>query len=237
MTALLASVSSPEEAALVAASGANIIDLKNPQNGALGALPVTTIRTIVNALNGVKPVSATIGDLPFVAEQISEPVIHTKESGVDIIKIGVFGDASNRDTLAFLARLAQKGSRFVLVYFAEDLPEKIDFAFLRTCGIYGVMIDTRNKHDGNLRAKISMERLEYFCQGARSSGLLCGLAGSLKATDIPALLTLQPDYLGFRGALCEDGKRSEVINERALKRIRQMIPEQAAVNELSVFGE
>ncbi len=237
MTALLASVSSVEEATLVARSGANIIDLKNPRKGALGALPVTTIRAIVNALDGVAPVSATIGDVPFLTEDISEPVLRVKESGVDIIKIGVFGDATNRETLAFLSRLAKKGSRFVLVFFAEDLPEDIDFAFLRACGIHGVMIDTRNKQNGNLRAKITLQRLRYFCQSAKSSKLLCGLAGSLGAADIPGLLPLGPDYLGFRGALCEDGNRSEIINEHALKRIRQMIPEHPATNELIAFGQ
>ena len=38
MTLLLASVTGPDEAALVLAHGADIIDLKDASNGALGAL-------------------------------------------------------------------------------------------------------------------------------------------------------------------------------------------------------
>ena len=40
MTGLLASVASPEEARIAAACGVDIIDLKNPRAGALGALPL-----------------------------------------------------------------------------------------------------------------------------------------------------------------------------------------------------
>ena len=224
MTAMLASVSSIEEARLVATSGADIIDLKNPFEGALGALPILTIRAIVSELNGVAPLSATIGDLPFTAKHISEQVHQVRESGVDIIKIGVFGDVHNSETLAFLSGFASKGSKIVLVLFAEDLPEHIDFALLQKAGIHGAMIDTRNKQDGNLRAKIKIERLEKFCRDSRLNGLLCGLAGSIGAADIPELLTLEPDYLGFRGALCDDAGRTGALNKKALLRIRNMMP-------------
>ena len=237
MTALLASVTNIDEARLVSQSGVNIIDLKNPLKGALGALTDTEICGIVSELNGVTTVSATIGDLPFKKAEIRKPVLQMQKSGVDIIKIGVFGDVNNRETLSFLSQLASRGSRFVLVFFAEDLPDVIDFASLKAGGIHGVMIDTRNKQDGNLRAKITIESLREFCSRARENDLLCGLAGSIGVSDIPALLALQPDYLGFRGALCRGGARTGQLSEQALQRIRQMIPQDFDKSDLIIANQ
>ncbi len=64
MTAMLASVRTLDEALLALAGGADIIDLKDPARGALGALDQATARNIVAAIGGRAPVSATIGDLP-----------------------------------------------------------------------------------------------------------------------------------------------------------------------------
>ena len=47
------------------------------------------------------------------------------------------------------------------------------------------------------------QQLIVSCAGAVPKGLLTGLAGSLEAADVPRLLLLAPDYLGFRGALCD----------------------------------
>ncbi|MCK5188991.1 MAG: hypothetical protein KAR12_02925, partial [Methylococcales bacterium] len=54
---------------------------------------------------------------------------------------------------------------------------------------------------------------------AKDSLLLCGLAGSLKVDDIPELLDLEVDYLGFRGALCEKSKRTAHLNKNAINSI------------------
>ena len=233
---MLASVSSLEEAWLVVNSGANIVDLKDPGKGALGALPLKTIRTIVGELNGVAPLSATIGDLPFKTDDISEQLDRFVKSGVDIIKIGVFGGIDNQETLGFLSTLAAQGSRIVLVLFAEDLPAKIDFTLLANHGIHGVMIDTRNKQDGNLRAKINSRQLRKFCENAKINGLLSGLAGSIGVCDIPELLTFNPDYLGFRGALCDASQRTGEISKTALAEVRSMIPVARKKNILVATG-
>ena len=63
MTLLLASVTGPEEAALALAHGADIIDLKDASNGALGALAPEVVRASVTAVGGRRPVSAVTGDL------------------------------------------------------------------------------------------------------------------------------------------------------------------------------
>ena len=52
MTLLLASVTGPDEAALMLTHGADIIDLKDPSNGALGALAPDVVRATVAAIHG-----------------------------------------------------------------------------------------------------------------------------------------------------------------------------------------
>ena len=97
MSGLLASVRSTAEASLAAKHGADIIDLKDPGSGALGALPVNTVRTIVQVLDGVRPVSATIGDIAFRAELIRPAILSMAETGVD--RIGSFWLAASIRTL------------------------------------------------------------------------------------------------------------------------------------------
>ena len=90
---LLVSVRSVDEARLAVAGGAGFIDLKEPGQGALGGLPLATIRAIVAALrecgSGL-PVSATIGDVPLHEfETIVSRVEAVGACGVDIVKVGI----------------------------------------------------------------------------------------------------------------------------------------------------
>jgi dihydroneopterin aldolase len=65
MTLFLASVRDAAEAEMALACGADIIDLKDPSQGALGAVSLDAIASTVRCVAGRAPVSATIGDLPL----------------------------------------------------------------------------------------------------------------------------------------------------------------------------
>ena len=65
LTLFLASVRDAEEAELALRAGADIVDLKDPEQGALGALTPDTIAACVKQVAGRAPVSATIGDRPL----------------------------------------------------------------------------------------------------------------------------------------------------------------------------
>ena len=98
-----------------------------------------------------------------------------------------------------------------------------DFSFVADAGAYGVMLDTADKAKGSLRTILEDHELAAFTDVARSCGLMTGLAGSLQLTDIPPLLKLEPDYLGFRGALCDRQQRTETIDLRSALNVRAMI--------------
>jgi dihydroneopterin aldolase len=64
----------------------------------------------------------------------------------------------------------------------------------------------------------------HFVDAAHSQGLMAGLAGSLEAPDIPRLLLLAPDVLGFRRALCAGEDRASHIDTDAVDIVRALIP-------------
>lgn len=64
-TRLLVSMRDVGEALAAAAAGADFIDLQEPNTGALGAVPLGTVRAVVTGLpraGYAQTVSATIGD-------------------------------------------------------------------------------------------------------------------------------------------------------------------------------
>lgn len=218
MTKLLASVRSAAEAHEAILGDADIIDLKEPAAGALGRLPDATIREIRSAVDGRRPISATIGDIALSPGPVCAAVTQMAGTGVDIVKFGMFdGDAPA--TIAALAGPARSGVRLVAVLFADRAP---DFTLVEHCagaGFYGVMLDTADKRNGRLTTCLPLSMLAAFIRRARARDLFCGLAGSLSAADVPELLTLAPDYLGFRSALTKGG-RVGTLDRAALRALR-----------------
>ena len=224
MTGFLASVSSVDEAQLVRFLGADVIDLKDPARGALGALDEDSVRAIASLPDKNAMLSATVGDLPAYAAELERAVTGMHACGVDIVKVGVFDRTISPFMLSVLDRLAGKGISIVLVFFAELYPPDIDFQRLRRGGITGVMLDTCEKANGNLRDKLDNGTLAEFVRQAGRAGLMTGLAGSLTREDIPPLLRINPDYLGFRGALCKRHQRTLQVDVAKVTEIRELIP-------------
>ena len=224
MTQMLASVSSVAEAASILTVGPDIIDIKDPCKGALGAVEPDVARAIVKSIAGRTVTSATIGDLPLQVADIAAAIEKMQGTGVDIIKVGVFAEAMPDDVLRTIADYAQTGVRIVLVFFADLKPALNDLSLLPALGIYGIMLDTADKSNGSLRTIIKDKALQEFVSKARACGLMTGLAGSLKLMDIKPLLKLGPDYLGFRSALCDRQQRRGTIDLHSARTVRAMIP-------------
>ncbi len=225
MTRVLASVTSVIEASLALDGGADIIDLKNPRQGALGALPIQTIQAIVAFVAGRVPVSATIGDLPMHAATVAERVRETADTGVDIVKIGLFGQTGHQDCIAAVAPLAARGIGVVAVLFADGQPDFGLLPSMAQAGFMGAMLDTADKKSGRLTDCLSEAMLGNFVQTGRRLGLLTGLAGSLRLQDLDVLVPMAPDYLGFRGALCHGGDRNAEFDSARLGVITALLRE------------
>ena len=218
-TKLLASVMNQEEAKIALAGGADIIDLKNPLAGALGALPLDDIRAIVKMINKQRPVSATIGDLPMESKIICAAVEATAKTGVEYIKIGFFKSNNVRDCITALSPLAQQ-HKLICVLFADQQPDFSLLDDLAKAGFHGVMLDTADKQNGSLSDHMQLIVLIEFISLSHEIKLLCGLAGSLSISNATELILLKPDYLGFRGALCERGERMQKISAGKFQEVK-----------------
>lgn len=203
MMRLLISVRSSAEAGLAAQGGADFIDCKEPGQGALGGLPVATIRAIVAALRDQGrrlPVSATIGDLPMSAlDQIGRCVEAVAACGVDYVKVGIEPGAG---AAAVLDGLAASGHAVVPVFIADRGLDGALLAHALTLGFPGLMLDTADKRCGSLFDAVPLADLQRFVAAVRNSGAMVGLAGALRPAHLERLAALGPDFAGFRSAVC-----------------------------------
>lgn len=223
MTGFLASVTSIDEARMVL-DVADIIDLKNPIRGALGALPHEVVESIVRFVDGRKTISATIGDLPMAPEILKAAVAAMSGTGVDIVKVGFFGHQAHTECIQALAELAGQ-CKIVAVLFADQQPDFAMLEPLAESGFYGAMLDTADKSAGGLCRWLDESVLRRFVANARAGKLLTGLAGSLRMSDISRLAGVGPDYLGFRGALCRDHARQSGLDAARVNEVADMLRE------------
>jgi uncharacterized protein (UPF0264 family) len=222
MTGMLASVKNLVESEFVLNAKVDIIDLKQPEFGALGALSVDDVAEIVKNINGRCVVSATVGDLPMDAEIIFNAVSEMAKTGVNFVKIGFFPEG---DWLAIVQKLGHltKNTRLIAVLFADTKPDFSIIPELKKANFTGVMLDTMHKQNGSLTQVMSKEVIAEFVELAKTQTLICGLAGSLRLENIAELLPFEADYLGFRGALCNQHNRVGELDLNALEQIRTAI--------------
>ncbi|HEY0145489.1 MAG TPA: (5-formylfuran-3-yl)methyl phosphate synthase [Methylovirgula sp.] len=212
--AFLASVTNADEAEAALAGGADIIDCKDPASGALGALGADTVRDIVARIGGRLAVSATVGDLPSDPDILVKAAAQMAATGVDIVKVGFFGGDDPGAAISALGIADLGPARLVAVLMADREPDFAVVPELAASGFAGVMLDTADKTAGRLTSVLSIARLTKFVGLARDNDLFVGLAGSLKEGDISVLAGLEPDMLGFRGALCPAGRKSALERSR-----------------------
>lgn len=224
MSKWLASVQSLEEAETLLPVLPDILDMKNPSQGALGALSVAIVSEIVTMIDGRCKTSATIGDLPMQAELIKPAIIQMASSGVDYVKIGLFADDNLQHCIIELADTLKKLSTPVIaVIFADSSPNEDYLPLLKASGFHGVMVDTALKNGQHLLEHWDLLTLERFVATAKQHNLLCGLAGALRLEDITVLSHLAADYLGFRSALCMQRQRTTGLQIALAKQVQQAI--------------
>lgn len=224
---MLASVRDLDEARIVFDAGVDLIDLKQPADGALGALPPEVIRDVVGFVAGRALTSATAGNIEPDAHAVQAAMADIAATGVDYVKAGLFPAAwqqGSRDYAAVRTCLGGltplKGSGRIAVMFADLAPPLDLVDAVAEAGFDGVMVDTALKTGHSLPDVATDDWLASFIGGARARGLLCGLAGSLREGHIAQLARLAPDYLGFRGALCAGQARAHALGADAVRRVR-----------------
>lgn len=221
MTRLLVSVKDHEEARLAAAAGTDLIDAKDPAQS-LGALPPEAIAAIVAAIGGTRETSAVAGDHDDLDGLVASARA-VAATGVGFVKVGLRAGLVTADAIARTGAALEGRGRFVAVLFADGAADLAPIEALARAGFAGAMMDTLSKGSGRLLDFMALDRLASFVIVCRRERLMSGLAGSLRLDDIPALLPLAPDYLGFRGGLCSGGDRRGRLDATLIARAAALI--------------
>jgi len=231
---LLTSVTGPDEAAVALRAGTDILDVKQPREGSLGACPPAVLRAVVTLRNAAaerasgggtrdasgtaRPaVSAALGDAPNLPGTFALAAAGAAACGVDYVKVGLFGARSVLEARVFLeevvtaARQTAPSVRVIAAAYADaaaigSLPPRLLPRAAGLAGAHGCLIDTARKDGQSLFDHLEPRDLAGFIAECRALGLICGLAGSIAMRHVPRLRDLAPDVVGVRGALCAGGR-------------------------------
>ena len=236
MTQLLVSVKNVSEALLALRAGADVIDMKDPSVGALGALSTSEITTIVSALRKQNPqvcISATIGDTHENVDAMQQAIMQTASLGVDIVKFPLNGHTHDLKALLGISTLLSvetemakplTSKRVILfgVLFADIVLDLDLIEAAAEAGLAGVMLDTQYKTQ-DLLCHANHATLLNFVNRCKRNDLKSGLAGSLQVQYIENLVTLNPSYMGFRGGLCSHLNRNGDLDVNKLEMAKLLL--------------
>jgi uncharacterized protein (UPF0264 family) len=217
---LLISPINEAEAKEAVAGGADIIDVKNPLEGALGANYPWVIKNIKKLTPKPLEVSCAIGDAPNLPGTVSLASFGAAALGVDYIKVGLYGVKTVEEAIFLLKQVAKAAKdcnphvKVVAAGYADA--EKIGTInpavipeIAQQAGADIAMLDTSTKDGSNLFTYQTKTQLKEFVDKAHSFGLQAALAGSLRKQDISTVYGLGADIAGLRGAACTGSDRNK----------------------------
>jgi uncharacterized protein (UPF0264 family) len=221
---LLVSVVDVGEARAAAAAGADIVDVKNPAEGSLGAPSPAVIAAVRAAVPSELPVSAAIGDMPNLPGTAALAALGGALSGATFVKVGLWG-VSTEDDAVDLLRAVRDGvadvSDTVVVAGAYADARRVPHAPLapdrlprvaRAAGVGVCLLDTAVKDGRGLFDWLAHDTLTSLVAEAHAAGLQVALAGGLRAEDLPLVRDTAADIAGVRSAACADGSRSAPLD-------------------------
>lgn len=212
---LLVSVVSAGEARSALAGGADIVDVKDPGEGALGAPAPRVLLEVVRAVGGAVPVSVALGDLPDLPHTAALAARGAALSGAAFVKVGLRGVRSlDRATAvmgAVLDAVGDQGAVIAVAYAdagALDPPALVPAslpALVARTGIAGALVDTFVKDGRGLYDWLSESELADLIAQTRATGASFAVAGQLRLGE---LRRVDADIVGVRSAVCRDGDRA-----------------------------
>ena len=104
---LLISPINREEALESIEGGADIVDVKNPKEGSLGANFPWVIKEIRELTPEDKLVSATLGDVPYKPGTVSLAAMGAHVSGADYIKVGLYGTKDHDEAVEVMENVVK----------------------------------------------------------------------------------------------------------------------------------
>ena len=226
---LLVSVVDAAEAREAAAAGADIVDVKNPAEGSLGAPPPAVIAEIRAAVPEELPVSAAIGDMPNLPGTAALAALGAAHSGATFVKVGLWGPSTHADAVALLRTVRNAAPEAVVVAGAYADARRLPHAPLapellarvaRAAGVEVCLLDTAVKDGRGLLDWLSPEALTALVDEAHELGMEVALAGALRAEDLPIVAATGADIAGVRSAACAGGRRTGALDPARVRALR-----------------
>lgn len=234
MTRLLISVRDADEAGIALAGGCDIIDLKEPHAGSLGACTLEVMQEVIDEVAGRVPVSAACGELVEHGDEFQ--LLKNLPLGLQLAKLGpahclskvVSSAELPQDQLHWTSRLRagwnalpRDVGRVAVAYadwrdcFAPNPMDQLEMA--AECGCDFFLVDTYRKTRSILQVQ-PLDVLAQWMQQATTLGMKTVLAGSLQIGDIPAVTRrFRPDVIAVRGAVCDRNRTGSICLDRVRK--------------------
>jgi (5-formylfuran-3-yl)methyl phosphate synthase len=220
MSRLLVSVVSAEEARAALAAGADIIDVKDPREGALGAPSARVLAEVADAVGDAAPVSVALGDSPGPPHTAAVAARDAAACGARFVKVGLRGVREIDEAVALVSAVAHAVEPHVHVIAAAYadagaleppalaprwLPALVD----RTA-IAGALVDTFVKNGRGLYGYLSPRELATLIDATHAVGGSFAVAGQLRLGELGRV---GADFVGVRSAVCAGGERTAHLEE------------------------
>jgi (5-formylfuran-3-yl)methyl phosphate synthase len=227
---LLVSVTDASEARVAVEGDVDIVDVKNPAEGSLGAPGPRVIEQVREVVPPERPVSAAIGDMPNLPGTAALAALGAARSGAAYVKVGLWGTSTTEEAVAVLRAVREAldgGATVIAAAYADaervsggPLPPRAVVAAARQAGVGGCLLDTAVKDGRGLFEWLTPQVLEALVAEGHAAGLEVALAGALHAEDLAAVRATGADIVGVRSAACRDGRRTAPLDAERIGRLR-----------------
>ena len=234
-TQLLVSVAGEDEVHAAVAGGADIVDVKNPAEGPLGAAEPWRIRNIRDLTPPDVPVSVAIGDAPMLPGTMALAALGAACCKIQYVKVGLYGTRNALQAETLLRAVCRSvrerfpTTKIIAAGYADAKdhgavePHELP-ALTSRAQADGCMLDTIAKgHPVSLFTLLDQVQLQSFVQECRQLHLISGLAGSLHVADMPRVLALGPDIVGVRSAVCGGDRSNGKVQAQAVAELKALL--------------
>jgi len=235
VTGLLVSVRDGDEAQAAIRGGADLIDVKEPDRGSLGAADPLAWEEIARVVDDCLPLSVALGEI-LDAETPARVNCVKQVASIRFAKVGLAGCLDRddwQDRWMCAHESLPTSVQHVAVAYADWMnarsPEPhtiLSSAAQRGCRV--LLLDTFDKRSGQLFDYMNLVELNEFACEARACDVKLVLGGSLSLETSRVAMTCKPAYIAVRSAVCI-GSRKGRVDELLVRRLAQAINEQSKV--------
>ena len=202
-------------------AGVQLIDVKEPSAGSLGAASVESIREIADLCRDRVLLSVALGELLDMPQRLLPHDIVPM-----FAKCGLSGCGEQPHWPALWERrMRGLATSPVAVIYADysRAAAPAPQAIVRHAAVHGcqtVLLDAFDKTGGNLLAHMTPEAIGSWRKTVHAAGMKAVVAGSLDQSLIAPLLEAGVDCVAVRGAACRGGRSGRLDHDKLTQLVR-----------------